>query len=436
MRFVNDHSRNYSSLPVVEESWPRQPELSIEQDGLDEALQLEVKDYCEKKPWIWTGRRVYFFCDIHADADAFFLSLEACGGINRTGLEDEDFELSDAGKQARFVIGGDCFDKGPSNLRLLEVIHQLYVKGAEIELLAGNHDVRTYLGIYYAESKDVRLDHLFVRMGKKTVPLLKEMYDLYIDAVHDPQPLLADAEIRDLLFPADSWFENFPLAAKDWIAERKLQKELVRIREKTREFDETMTSVGLDLSKVYAAVKKFRELFFEPEGRYYWFFSKMKLAHREGSYLYVHAGMDDQIAEALFNGGTERLNEQFNEKFSSDPFALYHGVLGNVFRTKYREFEYKLSAAGVEHLHQAGIYAVVHGHQKLMHGQRLIVREGMLNFECDASVDCNTRKVTGLIGPGAATVVFEPDGRVRGISTDYPFIKVFRPDYITVAPLP
>lgn len=440
---MNDHSPNYSSLPVVEEPWPRQPglspgqaELSIGQDGQDDARQQEVKDYCANKPWIWTGRRVYFFCDIHADADAFFLSLEACGGINRTGPEDADFDLSDAGKQARFVIGGDCFDKGPSNFRLLEAIHQLYVKGAHIELLAGNHDVRTYLGIYYAESKDVLLDHLFVRMGKKTVPLLKEIYDLYIDGVPGQQYLLPDAEIRDLLFPADTWFKDFPEAAKDWMTERKLKKELARIREKTQEFSERMSNVGLDLNKVYAAVKKFRELFFHPEGRYYWFFTKMKLAHREGSYLFVHAGMDDEIAEALFNGGTEQLNEQFNEEFRTDPFALYHGVLGNVFRTKYREFEYKFTAVGVDHLLQAGVFAIVHGHRKLMKGQRLVVRAGMLNFECDASVDCNTRKVAGLIGPGAASVVFEPDGGVKGISTDYPFIKVFRPDHITIAPLP
>ena len=443
MRFVDNHSPNTSSLPAVEEPWPRQPGLALgqtgtttDQDSGDDAGQQEVRDYCESKPWIWTGRRVYFFCDIHADADAFFLSLEACGGINKTGPEDVDFELSNAGKQARFIIGGDCFDKGPSNLRLLEAIHQLYIKGAQIELLAGNHDVRTYLGIYYAESKDVLLDHLFVRMGRKTVPFLKEIYDLYIDGTADQQILLPEDSIRALLFPADTWSKNFPEAVKGWMPERKLQKELARVHEKTREFDERVANVGLDLNKVYAAVKKFRELFFQPEGRYHWFFTKMKLAHREGSYLYVHAGMDDEIAKALLEVGAERLNEQFHESLGSDPFTLYHGALGNVFRTKYRKFEFPFTAAGVDHLHQAGVFAIVHGHQKLMKGQRLVVREGMLNFECDASVDCNTRKISGLAGPGAATVVFEPDGRVKGISTDYPFIKVFKPDYITIAPLP
>ena len=101
-----------------------------------------------------------------------------------TGPADEDFELTELGSQSRFVIGGDCFDKGPDNLRLLEAIHQLYLQGADIVLLAGNHDIRTYLGIYYAESKDPLLDHLFVRMGKKTVPRLYEIYEKFIRGRH------------------------------------------------------------------------------------------------------------------------------------------------------------------------------------------------------------------------------------------------------------
>jgi hypothetical protein len=49
----------------------------------------------------------------------------------------------------------------------------------------------------------------------------------------------------------------------------------------------------------------------------------------------------------------------------------------------------------------------------------------MLNFECDASVDCNTRELEGLDGWGGAATVFEPKGRIFAISTDYPYVKVF-----------
>ena len=425
MRFVP--SLNFSELPDTIEPWPRPNGLKTRpDDGQDDECQEVVEHYCKDKAWRWSGRRVYFFCDIHADADAFFLSLEASGGIHRTGLADTEFELSESGENALFIIGGDCFDKGPNNLRLLEAIHQLYLKGADIKLLAGNHDIRTFLGIYYAENKDVLLDHLFVRMGRKTVPFLKEIYDHYVD----PEDLEAEADeaaIRSLLYPAESWFQLFPDAAKLWMPEIKLKKELKGVRQKTKEFEERVVNVGLDLKMVYLAVKKFRELFFEPEGRYYWFFSKMKLAHREGSYLFVHAGLDDEIAARLFEEDASALNKEFSQVISSDPFALYHGVLGNVFRTKYRDHEYQFTTEGVAHLHRAGIYAIVHGHRNILRGPRMVIREGMLNFECDASVDRNTRKVEGLQGPGAAAVIFEPGGEVKAISTDYPYIKSFRP---------
>lgn len=420
-------------LPTQSEHWPRNRGLWIgPANGQDDFPRAAVKRYCESRMWTWPGRTVYFFSDIHADADAFLLSLVGSGGVRKTGPEDADFELTETGKAARFIIGGDCFDKGPNNLRLLEVIHQLYLKGADIILLAGNHDIRTWLGIYYAESKDPLLDHLFIRMGKKTVTLLAEIYEqLKTEAKNEP--LTLEPAIRDLLFPSESWFKNFPKVAGRWIVPEKLNKELRRIREKTVEFEERALGFGMDLGKVYAAVCKFRELFFDPNGRYYWFFDRMRLAHREGSYLFVHAGMDDAVARMLLEGGVDQLNAEFKRTLLEDPFELYHGVLGNAFRTKYRDFDYAFTEEGVEHLHRAGIYAIVHGHRNILQGQRILIRKGMLNFECDASIDRNTRVVEGLYGPGAASVVFEPGGSVNAISTDYPYIKRFHPGFITVA---
>ncbi len=418
--------------PSKPEPWPRARGLWVgPENDQDDFSQASVNNYTRSRMWTWSGRNVFFLCDIHADADAFFLSLVGAGGIIMTGPGDEDFELTELGRQTRFIIGGDCFDKGPDNLRLLEAIHQLYTRGADIVLLAGNHDIRTYLGIYYAESKDPLLDHLFVRMGKKTVPLLKEIYDKFIQGKHE-QLMLHDPSIHDLLYPDESWYEVFPTVANEWVRPEKLEKEVRRIREKTVEFEARANDFGMDMYQVYAATQKFRELFFEEDGRYYWFFQKMKLAHREGSYLFVHAGMDDVVSKTIYSRGVDELNRQFKETLDDDPFALYHGTLGNAFRTKYRTFDYDFTPAGVDHLHKAGIYAIVHGHRNILQGQRLLIREGMLNFECDASVDATTREVEGLYGPGGAVVVFSPDGTVSGLSTDYPFIKTFHPGNITI----
>ena len=419
-------------LPTKTQPWPRQSSLVIGPDNDQGDIACEqVRDYAASKLWTCSGQTIYFFCDIHADADAFFLSLEASGGVIRTGPADADFELTEEGRHARFIIGGDCFDKGPDNLRLLEAIHQLYLKGADLILLAGNHDIRTYLGIFYAESKEPLLDHLFVRMGKKTVPLLAEIYTRFVEGTAEDAKFI-DANIYDLLFPAEEWYQEFPKAAQCWIRPEKLEKEIGRIREKTVEFEEQLHKVGLDIHKAYAALAKFRELFFEPGGRYFWFFDEMKLAHREGSYLFVHAGVDDTIAKTLFEEGTESLNRQFREELQKDPFVLYHGALGNAFRTKYRSFDFDFTAKGVDSLHRSGLHAIVHGHRNILQGQRVVIRQGMLNFECDASVDCRTRELEGLFGPGGAVLKFLTNGDVHGISTDYPFVKRFHPGIVTI----
>ena len=60
-----------------------------------------------------------------------------------------------------------------------------------------------------------------------------------------------------------------------------------------------------------------------------------------------------------------------------------------------------------------------------MRGQRMVFREGMMNFECDCSVDCNTRENEGLTGFGGAATIFEPEGAIVAISADYPYAKVF-----------
>ena len=78
-------------------------------------------------------------------------------------------------------------------------------------------------------------------------------------------------------------------------------------------------------------------------------------------------------------------------------------------------------------MHDAGITALIHGHRNHYHGQRISLRQSVLNFECDTSLDKNTRKKEGVPGLGAAVTIVEPVGQILGISSDYPYIKVFDP---------
>jgi hypothetical protein len=425
------HSPSFapSALPTRAQPWPLSsttlqvaPSLDLEEASLE-----DVRRYAADKAWVLPSRLLLFFCDIHADTDAFLLSLEASGGVQRTGPGDRDLELTARGRRALFIIGGDCFDKGPDNLRLLSCLQHLIELGAEVNILAGNHDLRTYLGLYYAGRRETKLQHLFVRMGKKTMPLFREIWETKRRAGGADGELLDAAEVRRRLFPTESWYSDFRSEAAALIPPKKLLKEIQRIREKTAELEVTCQNLGMTLGEVYAALEEARRMFLTSEGQFGWYFERMNIALQEGSFLFVHAGVDDAVARVLKNGGVDALNTWYKRLFDADLFELYHGALGNAFRTKYRDIDFPLTAQGVNDLHGAGIYAIVHGHRNILRGQRLMLRQGVLNFECDASVDRNTRRLEGLEGPGGACVIFEPGGPIRAISTDYPFIKDFDP---------
>lgn len=424
-------------LPTHARDWPL-PATGL--PGLhrdaEEASLEEVRRYAADKAWRWPSRPLFFLCDLHADADAFLLSLTASGGVERTGAGDRDYRLTDSGRQGRFIIGGDCFDKGPNNLRLLRCLKHLIDLGADVSILAGNHDLRTYLGLCYAGRRETKLQHLFVRMGKKAMPLFLEIRDAMRREGGRAEPLLGDAEARRRLFPGADWYRSFQTEAAPLMSASKLQKELSSIRDKAGELEAACAHLGMTLGELHGALQRARHMFLHREGELSWYFRRMRLAQQEGSFLFIHAGVDDTVTRVLYQGGVVTLNAWYRRLFEGDLFELYYGPLGNTFRTKYRATDLPLTERGVADLHAAGIYAIVHGHRNIHHGQRLTLRAGVLQLECDASVDQNTRALEGLTGPGGAAVIFQPHGGIRAISTDYPFIKSLDPARAFTLPRP
>ncbi len=419
------------ALPTCGEAWPLAPDISNVPEALGasvggtpyDAPLAELRAGVGHHAFEWPGRTMYFFSDIHADADAWRRSLIASGGVRWHGPGDAAFELSPEGSRALFVIAGDCLDKGPDNLRLLRAIKVLIDKGADVEILAGNHDLRTLVGLAYMGRKEPRFAHLFVRMGKKTMPLFQEIRAQYVREGQGCD--LSEDELRALLFPGPRWFEGFPAEAAGLVPDKKIKKELTRIREKMVELPQKCAILGLTLGDIYVAAETARALFLEPGGEFHWFFERMVVARRWGSFLLVHAGVDDVTAKIAALEGVDGLNRRFHALLAEDPFALYHGPIGNMFRTKYREIDAPFSARGLAHMHQAGLFAVVHGHRNILRGHRVLLREGLLDFECDCSVDINTRKLEGLSGLGGATLIFRPEGVAIAISADHPQAKVF-----------
>lgn len=379
--------------------------------------------------WQWPDSTIYFLADPHADAEAFVTSLVASGGIRKTGSADEDIKLTKTGAKASFIIGGDCLDKGPSNLRLLRSIRYLMLQGAKVRLLAGNHDLRLLLGIRaMSMSRDPRTEHFFLRMGPKVVPLLKEVHDEYLKGRNLMRHVPGSKECKKRLYPSERWFDEFPRYAQWVMSARAVERELSRIKKKYERFEQVCDEAGLSMRKVYATALKSQDLFLKPKGEFSWFYKNMQLAHREGSFLFIHAGIDDRIAQLIEDKGIGYLNKLYDRQIKNDPFEFYYGPLANTMRTKYRGVDMPLTSIGVQRVRRHGIQAIVQGHRNRRQGQRLKLRQGLIHIESDTTMDCNSRQKEGLDGKGFGVTILRPKGQVIGISADYPYAKVFEPE--------
>ena len=421
-------------LPVHGQVWMLGKQHAVRIDKYHSAAYArEMQNAIGQEPWKWPRRTLYFISDMHADADAFIASLVASGGVHKNGPRDKDFKLTRAGRKAVFLIGGDCFDKGPSSLRLLRVVRRLIDRGGDVQLLAGNHDIRMLLGIRsVGMDPDPRTDHFFIRMGPKMVPFLTEIRDHYLQGKDALRGVPDTRECRRQLYPPKSWFREFPQLAVWAMPDATIEREVNKLRKKMKIFEEDCEKAGLSLRMVYAAARKWQELFLHSKGEFAWFYKRMRLGYREGSFIFVHAGVDDRMARLISEKGMRHINRKFRKQIHRDPFDFYYGPVANIIRTKYRPIDMPLTRHGVKLLRKkSGVHAIVHGHRNLLHGQRVVLRKGIVNFECDTTLDRNSRAKEGLKEPGAAVTIFRPEGLVMGVSTDYPYIKVFEPAAIS-----
>ncbi len=415
------------SLPSKPQNWIEGNKHCIRQRNKSRSeTRQSIQQLVDQYRWHWPKRPIVFISDLHADADAFFVSLVASGGIKKTGAEDHQFKLTPEGKGLLFILGGDFFDKGPSNLRLLRAVKLLIGTGARVRLLAGNHDVRVLFGMRSAAvADDPNNSHFFIRMGVKAVPFLCEIRDACLSHKGALKGVPGHKACRALLYPDKRWWQQFPQQADQEMSAAQISKEMRKIEQKMGSFEQACAAASLSMREVYAATLKWQQMFLSPQGDFFWFYKRMRLAYRKGSFLFVHAGMDDHIAGMLHDCGTNGLNGLFKKQLHGSAYEFYYGSVANTIRTKYRCQDKPLSRKGAMHAHQAGIHAIVHGHKNLHRGQRISVRKSMLNFECDVTLDIGSRSREGLIGRGGGATLIHPAGYILGISSDYDRIKVF-----------
>ncbi len=420
-----------SSIPTEEHPWNLDLRHSIVSAEGNHRLKRRLRQTLENTPWHWPKRPVIFLTDPHADPDALLHSLEASGGIKRPNPRKQRLKLTRLGRKADFIIGGDCFEKGPSNLGILRIIKQLIDLNARVKILAGNHDVRIILGMLSTgHNADPLSDHLFIRMGNKVFPFLVELRDHYAKGKRWLKKVPDEKRCRALLYPHEKWEQQFIQHGGKLLDESAVQKEIKQFHSRKRRFEQARIEHDLNYREIYAISKIWHKQFFKPNGEFHWYIRKLRMAHRTGSLLFLHAGINDQIAQLVATKGEKHLNRTFRKLLEKQPFDLYFGPIGGVLRTKYRRHEWKLSELGAEQLKKNGITTLVHGHRNLYHGQRLVLRAGLLNIECDCTMDRLSRKREELHGCGVSATVIQPQGVVRGISSDSPYIKVFNPNIL------
>jgi len=414
-------------LPTTAQRWRPGKHHSANKDR---ALGLALNHAVSHSPWKWPKRPVFFVADPHADAEAFNASLVASGGVRKTGPTYFDIKLTKQGRKGLFIVGGDCLDKGPSSLEVLRSVRNLMRMGAKVKVLAGNHDIRLLMGLRAMSLKrDTLTEHMFIRMGPKIVPLFKEIHTEYLGGKKTLRGIPDKHECRQKLYPSADWFDEFPKKAARLMSKPGIEREMTRTGKKVNIFEDVCKKAGLSLRDVYATARKCRELFLKPGGEFAWFFRDMQLAYREGSLLFIHAGFDDQVARLIEKKGVRHLNKLYKKKVKKDLFDFYYGPLANTMRTKYRDVDKPLTRKGVERVYRQGIHAVIHGHRNITYGQRIMLRKSMIHVESDITMDRNSRKKEGLEGYGAGVTIVEPKGKIIGISTDYPYAKVFEPGY-------
>ena len=336
------------ALPTGTQPWLEGNRASIRRRhaGLPKARQ-EISAVVKQRKWRWPKREIIFISDIHADGDALRSSLVAAGAVQLTGKTDHDMQLTARGKQARFIFGGDFFDKGPSNLRVLHVLKRLIDLGAKVRLLAGNHDLRVLYGMGTAgRTDDPRNGHFFARMGAKGLPFLQEIRDKYLQSDDAYEGIPDEDRCRELLLPQQIWWDQFAEFAAWVMSPAAAEREIAKIEKKVKNLPKHLAKAGITWREAYAAALRWRQLFIDKEGEFSWFYKKMRLAARRGSFLFVHAGLDDRTATMLRDHGTSHMNQLFQSQLFGSPFEFYFGPVANAVRTKYRQVDMPLSAMG------------------------------------------------------------------------------------------
>ncbi len=210
-----------------------------------------------------------FIPDIHGDVEALEKTLKAANLADGEGhaLKFRDPDLHE------LVFTGDYIDRGPTNLETLELLLSIRAHFQHVILEPGNHDITALHALSHPEQPR------WMQLWMDGVPVMDQVAKRY--RLHLQKPT-TDAH---------------PLAHMALDPENDETKSYLATWQKFIEQHPEMQSTDFP-----AAYERMRELFLE--GQFRILFEQMRVAHRIGGILAVHAGINEK-GMAL---GLDRLN--------------------------------------------------------------------------------------------------------------------------------
>lgn len=338
------------------------------------------------------GKTVLAIGDLEGDLVALIRILRKSGFVKAeksNNGEGSAIFATDIAKDPNSIViqTGDIFDRGSKTIGLLRVINDLRSLGINIELVAGNHEVNALQALSVESVKDK--DPEFERILKEMITHFRG----YEEGDFGDNFLKAFVEVS----------KNEIKARNREIDDSVLKRKLDDVRKFAFWFLNHGDTVLLELREEMKKEQGVQENppFLDVVKHGYDMFNGgefdnlkygLKAMKQESNTLYVHGGIDDNVASYIEQYGIDGLNQLFAEAVHSNNYEhfVYGGYLAAV--TAKRGCEISPYAASV--LNDLGIDVILRGHDKQSSGEQGVVES---NGIVTINNDIGTRNSGGVL---------------------------------------
>lgn len=227
--------------------------------------------------------RDIFIPDIHGDPDALKRTLLQAGLAEGTV---ENYTIRNPGDIDQVVFTGDYIDRGPDNLGALNLLLDVRSEFQNVVFEPGNHDLTALHVLTHPKEPQ------WMRLWSDGIPVLHQVAQQY--KLLRESPAIDIHPLANYQLPDDEVTDEFQTFWKQYMEK----------------------NPDMQFTDFPAAYQKLHELFFE--GPFKILFEQMKMAHRIGEIVAVHAGMNEMSLKL----GVEKLNELYRIAWQRKDFRF------------------------------------------------------------------------------------------------------------------